>query len=340
MKILIVRMSALGDVVMASPLLATLKKRYPNCEIHWAIQPEFSDVIQGHELLDDLILIPKSQWKKDFKALRFLKVWKAIRALKTRLKNEQYDLAIDLQGLAKSGVIVKWSHSKRKVGLNSREGSQRWMDEVVDGQQVEGALISSEYQAMAEHLGCNTDSFEMNLPANLNVQNEDRLRQQLPSNYWVFCPFTTRPQKHWFDESWQELAKLMSAEQAVVVLGGPGDTLAAEQLMQNMPKSVVNLVGQTRIREAFNVIRHSAGVIGVDTGLTHAGIAENKPTLALFGSTLPYSNARHDNAKVLYHKLDCSPCRRSPTCEGRFDCMRALTPEYVYQEWLKIREMS
>lgn len=337
-KILIVRMSAMGDIVMASPLLKVLKTRFPDAEISWAVQPEFADVIRGHELLDEIIIIPKGQWQKDFKAFRWLKLWKEIRQLKKQLRDTKFDLAIDLQSLAKSGILVKWSQASRKIGLNSREGSQKWMDEVVDGNQVNGALISSEYQAMAEYLDCSFDSFAIHLPSNLDTPNLKTTRAELGSDYLVFCPFTTRPQKHWFDENWQALAKLLPATQKIAILGGPGDKTAAEALMQSMPENVINLVGKTRIQEAIAVIRNSQGVIGVDTGLTHMGIAENRPTLALFGSTLPYSNTRSLKAKVLYHKLDCSPCRRHPTCEGRFDCMRALTPELVAAEWQALNQ--
>ena len=342
-KILVVRMSAMGDIVMASPILQSLKLLYPDAKISWAVQPEFADVLRGHELIDELIIIPKGQWKKDFKAFRWVKLWQAIRQLKQQLRAKKFDLAMDLQGLAKSGVIVKWSQATRRIGLNSREGSQKWMHQVVDGSAVDGALIGSEYQAMAQFLGDMRANFSMHLPTKLDTPNLASLKSQLGDAYLIFCPFTTRPQKHWFNDSWQQLAKILPIGAQVpagekmsfniAILGGPGDVEAAEDLMQSMPENVLNLVGKTSIQEAIAVIRHSAGVIGVDTGLTHMGIAENKPTLALFGSTLPYSNTRFDKAKVLYHKMDCSPCRRNPTCEGRFDCMRALTPDLVACEW-------
>ncbi|WP_321276029.1 glycosyltransferase family 9 protein [Thiomicrorhabdus indica] len=340
-KILVVRMSAMGDIVMASPILRTLKTLYPNAKISWAVQPEFADVLRGHELLDELIVVPKGQWKKAFKAFQWWSLWQEIRAFKRNLRAKEFDLAIDLQGLAKSGLIVKWSNAKRKIGLNSREGSNKWMDEVVDGNAIDGALIGSEYQAMAQFLGDKRGNFPMHLPAKLNTPNWSSLKKPLGKDYIVFCPFTTRPQKHWFNDYWQQLAKNLPAGEKssinIVVLGGPGDIEAAEDLMQSMPENVVNLVGKTSIQEAIAVIRHSIGVIGVDTGLTHMGIAENKPTLALFGSTLPYSDTRSGKSKVLYQKMDCSPCRRNPTCEGRFDCMQSLTPELVANEWQKLQ---
>lgn len=346
-KILVVRMSAMGDIVMASPILQSLKSLYPDAKISWAVQPEFADVLQGHDLLDEIIVVPKGKWKKAFKTFQWWSLWQEIRAFKRDIRAKKFDLAIDLQGLAKSGAIVKWSEARRKFGLNSREGSQRWMDKVVDGNAVDGELISSEYQAMAQFLGDMRLDFSMNLPSKLNTPNWENIQSLLGENYMVFCPFTTRPQKHWFNKSWQQLAKILPLGAQVpagekesfkiAVLGGPGDIEAAEDLMQSMPENVVNLVGKTSIQEAIAVIRHSSGVIGVDTGLTHMGIAENKPTLALFGSTLPYSDTRSGKSKVLYQKMDCSPCRRNPTCEGRFDCMQSLTPELVANEWLKLQ---
>ncbi|MBN2646279.1 MAG: lipopolysaccharide heptosyltransferase I [Thiotrichales bacterium] len=340
MKVLIVRLSALGDLVMATPLLAALKTRFPNAEIHWAVQPEFADVIRNHPLIDQLILIPKGRWKEAFKAGKWLGVWREIRALKQQLRAQEFDLALDLQGLIKSALWVKWSSAKRKVGLNAKEGTARWMDEVVSGDAVDGALISSEYEALAAYLGCDTRQFWMQLPTQLDTPKSESLFAQVGNNYLVFCPFTTRPQKHWFAENWQSLACLFPSWQPIVILGGPADVAAAQALMQAMPQQVVNLVGQTQIQEAIALIRRAQGVIGVDTGLTHIGIAEKRPTLALFGSTLPYQNPRTQQAQVLYHKMPCSPCRRHPTCDGRFDCMRALTPDRVFQAWQHLLEQK
>jgi len=336
-KILIVRLSAMGDIVMATPLLTALKAQYPGVKISWMVQPEFADVIRNHPLIDEIILVPKGQWKKDLKAFKWLKVWREIRTIKKQIQDSQFDFAIDLQGLIKSALWVKWSKAPRKIGLNSKEGTAKWMDEVVQGNAVVSALIGSEYQAMAQYLNCDVSSFCMQLPTELNTPNLSALQAEVAGEYVVFCPFTTRPQKHWFDDAWQTLANKVTANQKVVILGGPGDVQAAQRLMQNMPSNVYNLVGRTRIQEAIAIIRNAQGVIGVDTGLTHMGIAENKPTLALFGSTLPYRDTRTLLAKVLYHKLECSPCRRNPTCEGRFDCMRALTPEYVFDEWQRLQ---
>jgi len=92
---------------------------------------------------------------------------------------------------------------------------------------------------------------------------------------------------------------------------------------------LINLAGKTSLLEAIAIIDSSTAVIGVDTGLTHIGIAKDKPTVALFGSTRPYLNPDSDKARVIYEDMSCAPCRRNPTCNGQFTCMRNLTAEKV-----------
>jgi heptosyltransferase-1 len=158
--------------------------------------------------------------------------------------------------------------------------------------------------------------------------------EQLEAGYVVICPFTTRPQKHWFEEQWIELIPRLQALHGVSVamLGGPGDKEAADRFTDRLTAGLVNQVGVTSLRQAAALIKYSALLIGVDTGLTHMGIAFNRPTICLFGSTCPYLDTTHDNALVLYHKMDCSPCKRNPTCEGRFDCMRAISVDEVLSQ--------
>ena len=76
-----------------------------------------------------------------------------------------------------------------------------------------------------------------------------------------------------------------------------------------------------------SLVKQAVAVIGVDTGLTHMGIAAGIPTVALFGSTCPYLETGRDNVRVIYHGLQCAPCKRRPPCAGRFDFMVGITPD-------------
>jgi heptosyltransferase-1 len=114
-----------------------------------------------------------------------------------------------------------------------------------------------------------------------------------------------------------------------VLLGGPGDVEAAVRIAALEP-AIVNLAGRLPLETSVAVIADSGLLVGVDTGLTHMAIALDVPTVALFGSTTPYLRTGSPRSTVLYHRLPCSPCHRNPTCDGRYDCMRALdTPQVL-----------
>jgi heptosyltransferase-1 len=154
------------------------------------------------------------------------------------------------------------------------------------------------------------------------------------------CPFTTRPQKHWFEDRWIGLAhRLRDSGFTPVLLGGPADREAAARIAKGMP-GIANLVGALKLDESVAAIADASVLIGVDTGLTHIGSALGVPTVALFGSTCPYVDPVAPRGVVLYEKLACSPCRRNPTCNGRFDCMRALEVERVMSEALRVASLA
>lgn len=101
-----------------------------------------------------------------------------------------------------------------------------------------------------------------------------------------------------------------------------------------------NWTGNTSLGEAAALVRHAGAVVGVDTGLTHMGIAFSVPTVAIFGSTCPYTQTCRDNARVIWLGLPCSQCRRHPTCSGAFTCLRDISAERVFLELEKVLETS
>jgi heptosyltransferase-1 len=224
----------------------------------------------------------------------------------------------------------------RRIGLGSREGSQFLMTKVVP-RGGDPARISSEYLHLAQQLNLDVGDFmpRLTLEPNAEARALERLAAKglKPGSYAVFAAFTTRPQKHWFDDAWQKLAPMLQQQTGLipVLLGGPADREHAARIADATP-SLVNLVGQTNLQEAAAVIRHAGAVIGVDTGLTHMGIAFARPTVAIFGSTCPYSATGRNNARVIWLGLSCSPCKRKPTCGGAFTCLRDISAERVMLE--------
>jgi heptosyltransferase-1 len=334
MKVLIIRLSAIGDVFFCTALLRGLKELHPDCEVTWLSEPMGASILDGHPLLDRLITLPRKDLVADFKGLRWGRLSATLRAFIKTLRRDHFDLVIDPQGLLKSAIWARAARADRRIGVNGRDGSRYLYDTVVRMPPDPQPPILSEYRTLLEMLGGNPARTAMQLHVGESAQQQadDFLTDHKARRPIVFCPFTTRPQKHWFASEWARLGDLLaeSGLGPVVILGGPGDGEGAQEIAAQMSSDPVIAAGEPRpISFALAILKQANGIVGVDTGLTHAGIAFNRPTLCLFGSTRPYVKTGIPWARVLYHDLDCAPCRRRPTCNGRFDCMRLHTAETI-----------
>ncbi|MBK1655750.1 glycosyltransferase family 9 protein [Allochromatium vinosum] len=333
-SILVVRLSAIGDIVFASPLVAALRRRWPEARIVWLVQPECAALLDRHPDLDAVIVCPLRHWQRLWRERRYRELWAGIRTLRANLREHDFDLALDLQGLLKSGLLTRLSGARERIGLGSREGSQ-WLMTRRLPRGGDSRLIGSEYRFLAESLALPVaDGFPMAVhygEAEAAFAESVIACESLSNGYAVFCPFTTRPQKHWIEERWARLAHRVRDELGLVpvLLGGPGDREAARRIADAADDQLIDLTGQTSLTEAAALIDRAALLIGVDTGLSHMGIAFDTPSLLLFGSTCPYLDTTRAKARVLHHALPCSPCKRRPTCDGRFDCMRAIEADEI-----------
>lgn len=342
-RILIVRLSALGDVIMASGLVPALRAIYPQAHLAWLTESPAAPLLAHNPRLDEVIVWPRAQWLRLWRERRWAELWGEMRRFRRELRDRRFDLALDTQGLLKSAVWSWLSAAPRRVGLIPREGGQ-WLatERLVPAKEAD-ALIGREYRALARYLGAPEGAFRLDLAvgdaARTTAANKLRARGvggaaggTHGSGYVVLCPFTTRPQKHWFEDRWVALAdRLAALGLTPVLLGGPADAEAAARIAAASPR-IVDLAGRLALDESIAAVAGSRLLIGVDTGLTHAGTAAQVPTIALFGSTRPYGRTDSPRTTILYEKLFCSPCRRNPTCGGVYQCMRAHTVEAVFAE--------
>jgi len=333
-RILIVRLSAIGDIVMASPLAKAFKNTFKDSHVTWLAEDASMEVLRGNPYIDEILVWPRQRWKRLWKEKHLVLLVKELLSFIRILRRKpRFDLAVDVQGLLKSGLWTFLSGSRSKIGLGSKEGTRFLMDRVVD-RVGPSDRISSQYLLMATDLGLETNGFPMlvpTLPEDERGADEVITGCGISGAFAALCPFTTRPQKHWFEDRWSQLANHLQENFGLpsVILGGPGDMDASRRIAELSGSGVCSAAGSTTLRQAAAIIRRSSLVVGVDTGLTHMGYALEVPTIALFGATRPYLDTDWMPGKVLYHPHECSPCRRRPTCEGKFQCMEMITTREV-----------
>lgn len=340
-NILIIRLSAIGDVVMASPLIGSFRRTYPEARISWLVDDGSKDILLGHPDIDEIIIWPRSAWRSLLREKRLLKLAGEITAFMGDLRRKpRFDLVLDAQGLLKSGFWAFVTGAKERIGLGSAEGSRYFMTRVIDLKEPDGR-ISFHYLQCAEELGLHAGDFRMSLATG---GEEDRFALEfaeefrVEDGYAALCPFTTRPQKHWRPERWSEIIGRLSENYGLtsVLLGGPGDQATADDISAHVNRETVNLVGKTTLKQVAAIIKHASLLIGVDTGLTHMGTAFLVPTVALFGSTCPYTRTYSPRTAVIYSARECSPCRRHPDCDDTFDCMVDIEVEDVLDSVKKV----
>ena len=322
-RILIVRISALGDIVFCTALLEGLRKAHPQAHIAWLATSGFSGILEGDPRLNEILRLPPQA----------LNSFQGLRETRRMLRAEpRYDWVIDAQGLLKTRMLARMVAARRYIGFASKEPGAFLINRLVP-KGGNPQHISSEYRFLAQELTATDPGPPRLIPSRMAHERADLMLHStgLDAGFIALCPFTTRPQKHWAETHWARLAHRLQdfGLGRCVLFGGPQDMAAGKRIMQDMPRGTVDLVGATPLPDVPALLSRARLVIGVDTGLTHIGIAVRRPVLSLFGSTRPYTGGAESPLRVLYHDLPCAPCKRSPTCNGAFSCMRDMSPEEV-----------
>lgn len=297
-NILIIKMSSLGDVIHALPSLYVLRKTYPDAHITWAVHPAFSALLPGKPWIDEIYYIDR----KKIRNLSYL--------LKVReeLHRRKFDLAIDLQMIAKSALISMLSGAKKHIGYwDAREGSFL-VSHPVKGIHWKGHIIDQLLDVMVS-LGC--DTTQLAFPVKEHEAERAHVCGMLRAvgvngKYIVLVPGSRGERKKWPVPYWGALAKQF-AEQGIytVIVGAPSETELGQAIKNISPSSyTVNFIGQTSLLEMAALEEMASLHISCDTGPLHIANAMKTPMIALFGPTLPDRSGPYGNpdADVLLAK--------------------------------------
>ena len=193
-RILVIRLSAIGDVVMASGLIPSLRALHPQAHLAWLVEPAAAPLLLHNPRLDEVIVWPRGEWQRLWRERRLVELARRVRRFRAELRERRFDMAIDAQGLMKSAVWAWISGARRRVTLHGREGSHRLMTERVVPKPDPLKPIGSEYRFLARHLGAPGSAFRMDVAigeAPRAVARERLALAGVRGRYAVLAPFTT-----------------------------------------------------------------------------------------------------------------------------------------------------
>ncbi|MGQ9454509.1 MAG: glycosyltransferase family 9 protein [Armatimonadota bacterium] len=344
-RILIVKLSAIGDVLMATPVAKALRLAFPASYIAWVVEKKAAEIVTGNPYLNEVIVWERTKGEDALsKAMSFVQ---GLCMLRRTLKARSFDICLDLQGLLRSAIVCWISGAKRRIGFaDGGEYSTLFYTEKFRQEPDQNNHCPSPQQRnldLLKTLGIQSTDIAMYMP----IGEEDRIfasrffekEEIMDTPAVALCPATTWANKHWTVEGWARVADLLLEKYATrpIILGSKADLELTREIVNKCQARPVVATGQTTLKQAGAIIEKCVAVVGVDTGLLHMAVALDKPAVGLFGASAWRCFPRKHNFIWVAKEFSCSPCFRHPTCKN-FDCMRAITPEDVEEairHWLQ-----
>jgi len=302
-SILIIRFTAIGDIVMANPVATAIKKNHPDTLIAWVVHPKYRALLADHPDIDEVITFDLDKWQSLWRQKRLPSLLKQVQALRKQLTPFAFEKVIDLQGNGTSGFIAWLSKALHRIALGS-EGANSWfMTKTISKNLGEQIQIGSEYRYLVNQLGCSDNRWEMHLPHSDTAQTKATALLSdafETAQFAVICPFSKLPQKKWVDDYWVQIILRIRGRYQLrtVILGDGSDREQGEQIAQK--SGALNLCSNMPLEESAAIIQNASLVIGIDTGLTHMGHAIPTPTWKM-------KQARSSTSTATAHPAEKTP---------------------------------
>lgn len=338
MKILIIKLSAIGDVVQALPALEAIKKTYPDSEVTWVVEEAAAGILEGHPLITTLLVSRRKAWLRMLRnPLTFFKgIGRAIRFIGD-VRRTRYDIAIDFQGLLKSGIIVGLARAGRKIGFDrGRELSHLFLTERLPAYDAEKHALER-YLDVARYLGAQDPSPACTLPIGREVASVRKNIEglMLPGRpLIVMNPVARWKTKLWPERKFAELAdRLIQERNAVVIFSGSFDDRAViDRILSMLRGKAINWAGDTTLKELAALAKLADLFITTDTGPMHLAAAAGAKVLALFGPTAPWRTGPYGPSHTVVRTgISCSPCFQRK-CGTGILCMEGITVDDVMKQ--------
>ncbi len=324
-RLLIVKTSAIGDVIHALPVVQAIKDAAPGLTLDWVVRARSADVLRGNPAIDTLRVLPDKPSLGDLLALR------------RELYAARYDMALDMQGLALSGLVTALSGAPVRLGWDrGREGNRLFLTHpLVPGKGPVRYEIDLLY-GFAEALGVYTAHPEFTPQPYLAAGGAAKAAawlQSLPHPRVALNVGASRAYKRWPAERWGEVAQgLAEGGAGLVFIGDKTDAAVVSTLVPMLAGgSFVDLAGQTTLRELASVLAACDLLVSGDSGPMHLAVAVGTPAVALFGATDPRRHGPYGRRNVVLH--DPAPGAmvpgKRPTEDAGAASLARLTPAQV-----------
>jgi lipopolysaccharide heptosyltransferase I len=336
LKILILKPSSLGDVIHALPVLRLLKRHWPESLIHWWLDVNLTPLLEKDPDLAGLFRFQRKRWAAPHR-------WPEIASSLCAMRRERFDLAIDLQGLARSGMFAWLANAGLTIGLdNRREGSREGARALYDRTPPRAAPHThavDRYLAVLPLLGVPVHwDFEWmpGRPEAVRSLREKWAPEEDATRWIVLLPGGRWSNKRWPAQYFAALVKELQEmpDLRFVVLGSKDERPLGEVIAGAAPGRALNLAGSTTLDEMIEWIRLSRLTISNDTGPMHVAAAMKRPVIALFGPTNPWNTGPYGQLGnvIQMTRLPCVPCLKSRCAYSEpLACLHGITPGAVLE---------
>lgn len=320
MRVLVVKLSSLGDILHVLPTVLAVKAQ-TGADIDWAVHPEFAALVRTFACVRRVVEFPRRRVARSLGA--------AVRAL----RGESYDLVLDLHGLLKSAIVARLARlapgGRRIAPSYAREGSSLFFRERAgrlhrDCHAAVQAFDTLDYLGLKRPETVATAPGDFLLPETAPLGGSPKV---------AIAPVSRWPSKNWPAGKFAEFARLLAearpgAEFAVV--GGVADRETGEAVASALPGRIRNLCGKTSIAETMSVLAQCDILVSNDSGPVHMAAAVGTKCLVVFGSTRPtWTGPLGEGHRVVAAGLPCQPCLRRRCPRGDLACLAAVTPSQV-----------
>lgn len=316
-KILIIRLSALGDAIHTIPLANALRKRYPNVQLDWIVEDKAEKFILNNPLLNNVYVLERKKWKK----MNLYNVMKEFFSIIKKIRSENYDIVIDTQQLLKSSIIMGLSGGKRKIALDGgREFSWLFANEIIKTNRKQFDInyhVVKRNLEIAQYLDCNDINQEFVIPdlskeysENITdiIKNIDGSKKTI-----LIAPATTWENKHWTIDGWVNVIKAFKDSYNIIITATEKDKNLTNKILEKVSgKNIINLTGMTTIADVVYICKNVDLVISPDSGTAHIAWATAHPKIiTLFFATSANRTAPYgDKYYSIQSKSLCSPCMK------------------------------